>query len=228
MGRGLASQPVNAASAPWVLVARRAARAHAPFDCSLLASARREGRVYRIDPVAPDDLAELEQLCQRRAPRVLVVDAGLIQAAGAAAFQHLQRRLPATDCIVGWDAPPIELDATALSRARGCIEWASTPDQLIRALDAVMAGELWFPRAVMESLYLTLIAALAPGAAPTPSADSSAALTARESEVLALMRRGLTNKQIAERLDISANTVKKHLAHVFDKRGLHGRRQEFE
>ena len=40
------------------------------------------------------------------------------------------------------------------------------------------------------------------------------------------MRRGMTNLQIAERLDISVNTVKKHLARVFEKRGLRGRRQE--
>ena len=51
-------------------------------------------------------------------------------------------------------------------------------------------------------------------------------LTAREDEVLSLMRRGMTNKQIAERLDISVNTVKKHLAHLFAKYGLHGRRQQ--
>jgi DNA-binding CsgD family transcriptional regulator len=42
------------------------------------------------------------------------------------------------------------------------------------------------------------------------------------------MRRGMTNKQMAERLDISVNTIKKHLASVFEKRGLHGRRQEFD
>ena len=39
------------------------------------------------------------------------------------------------------------------------------------------------------------------------------------------MRRGLSNKRIAERLGVSANTIKKHLAHMFEKRGLHGPRQ---
>ncbi len=43
-----------------------------------------------------------------------------------------------------------------------------------------------------------------------------------------LMRRGLTNKVIATRLGISVNTVKKHLSSVFDKRGLHRRRQTFD
>ena len=49
-------------------------------------------------------------------------------------------------------------------------------------------------------------------------------LTAREDEVLSLMNRDMSNKQIAEQLGISVNTVKKHLAHVFAKQGQHSRR----
>ena len=42
-------------------------------------------------------------------------------------------------------------------------------------------------------------------------------LTARESEILGLMAEGLTNKEIAQKANISAGTVRIHLEHIFKK-----------
>jgi DNA-binding NarL/FixJ family response regulator len=52
-----------------------------------------------------------------------------------------------------------------------------------------------------------------------------AALSAREREVLALMADGLSNTDIAERLQISEKTVRTHASNVFDKLGLWSRAQ---
>ncbi len=49
------------------------------------------------------------------------------------------------------------------------------------------------------------------------------ALTAREREVLELLARGLTNKEIAEALVITTNTVKRHLKSIFTKLEVHTR-----
>jgi DNA-binding NarL/FixJ family response regulator len=62
------------------------------------------------------------------------------------------------------------------------------------------------------------VAALAPGAAQRPGG-----LTARELEVLALVARGSTNRQIAEHLVISEKTVASHVGHIFTKLGLSSR-----
>jgi len=48
-------------------------------------------------------------------------------------------------------------------------------------------------------------------------------LTEREREVLELLAQGLTNKEIAEKLVITANTVKRHLKAVFEKLNVHTR-----
>ena len=50
-------------------------------------------------------------------------------------------------------------------------------------------------------------------------------LTDREREVLDLLATGLTNKEIAEKLVITTNTVKRHLKAVFEKSGVHSRRE---
>jgi LuxR family maltose regulon positive regulatory protein len=68
----------------------------------------------------------------------------------------------------------------------------------------------------------------APGkaaAAPTRLGPLQDPLSARETEVLSLMARGMSNKLIARELDLSPHTVKRHVAHVLDKLGLASRSQ---
>jgi LuxR family maltose regulon positive regulatory protein len=58
-----------------------------------------------------------------------------------------------------------------------------------------------------------------------PSSRVSNSLTARESDVLAMVSRGLSNKQIARTLEVSPETVKSHVKHIFLKLAV-GKRAE--
>jgi len=73
------------------------------------------------------------------------------------------------------------------------------------------------------------VAVAAPAAAEVPAIRPGPAahepLSARETEVLALMARGLSNKHIARELDLSPHTVKRHVAHILDKLDLASRSQ---
>jgi RNA polymerase sigma factor (sigma-70 family) len=57
----------------------------------------------------------------------------------------------------------------------------------------------------------------------TPAMSELAYLTEREREVLALLAGGMTNKEIAERLVVTTNTVKRHLKAIFEKLDVHTR-----
>lgn len=109
-----------------------------------------------------------------------------------------------TDRILG------ALDAGAL----GYVLKDAEPDELIDAVRAVARGESpLHPRAAR--LLLTA----------RRGGPRGAALTPREREVLALVREGLANKQIARRLGISERTVKAHLTAIFAALGVQDRTQ---
>jgi two-component system, NarL family, response regulator LiaR len=61
--------------------------------------------------------------------------------------------------------------------------------------------------------------------APNTAQQQSLGITAREFEILTLIARGLTNREIAARLFVSENTVKTHCSRVFDKLGAARRTQ---
>jgi len=171
----------------------------------------------------------LEQLLREREPRLLLIDADTCEQLGAAELRRLRRLCPDVDWLLTWEEPSTRwLEVLIASEASGCIERTSDIELLQRAIDAVLRGDLWFPRAVSQWLYTELLRSPRAQAEPRGRSPTSATLSAREEEVMALMRRGLSNKQIADRLDISVNTVKKHVSHALEKRGLHKRRQAFD
>ncbi len=97
--------------------------------------------------------------------------------------------------------------------AAGYVPQDASLDDVVRAIEAVARGEtLCSPRAA--SLLFRRVAALASRAAPLPATGS---LTSREREVVELLSRGLSNKEIARRLYIEVPTVKNHVHNILEK-----------
>lgn len=114
---------------------------------------------------------------------------------------------------------------------------ADGPRGALFALPALreLAAAVWGPHldAGAQATLRAWAGVQATGAAPEGAAGAPARaeaaspdpLTARESEVLALLARGLSNKLIARELDLSPHTVKRHVAHILDKLDLASRSQ---
>lgn len=142
-------------------------------------------------------------------------------------LMQLRRQFPAVHWVLAWRSrSPQWVDLVVNLQAKGCID-CDDPGTFGRAIDCVVAGDLWFPRWLTHALYATLLAAVRAARLNVAETlgNARSRLTHREAEALELVREGLTNKQIALRLGVGVNTVKKHVKSIFDKRGLHGRRQ---
>ena len=127
---------------------------------------------------------------------------------------------------------PDTVQAVLGHRFRGYLMKTCPTETYCRAIRAVHEGDVWLPRALLvkslerwmhwdEGAEIDDVhdAAHDPGASLT----ESQAFTAREREVLALLKQGMSNKQIARELGVMEDTIKKHLQHVYDKVGVRRR-----
>jgi len=96
------------------------------------------------------------------------------------------------------------------------------PEELLAAIEVVARGDALIAPAVTRSVIEEFVRRSPTPSPPAPELDG---LTDREREVLELLARGLSNAEIAERLVVSAGTVKTHVAHVLGKLGLRDRVQ---
>jgi two-component system nitrate/nitrite response regulator NarL len=94
-------------------------------------------------------------------------------------------------------------------------------NDLIRVIQDAMKGEMRCSPRLAGSL-LRRLWSLAPSRA---ASSPHTALTCREQEIAALISKGLSNKDIAVRLNIEVATVKNHVHHVLEKLQVHSRAQ---
>lgn len=106
--------------------------------------------------------------------------------------------------------------------ASGYAHALSTDDVLKQVAGTIQAGGVWVGRSIMQQLCLSF-GQLLPTSAPTERWVSR--LSSRETDVVEALRKGLSNKEIARRLEISERTVKAHLTSVFQKFGVEDRLQ---
>jgi len=95
------------------------------------------------------------------------------------------------------------------------------PEELERRIVAVARGEMVLSPAVTPAVFDAL--RRAPGADNDPRQEGLGALTAREREILNLLARGRSNRDIAEELFITNKTVKNHLSRIYEKISVHSR-----
>jgi DNA-binding NarL/FixJ family response regulator len=145
-------------------------------------------------------------------PDVVLMDLEMPGKDGIQATRELLALRPGTAVVVLTSFSDRERILAALDAgAVGYLLKDVRPDELTRAIQAAAGGEApLHPRAARE-----LLAARPP----------RPLLSAREEEVLELVARGMPNKLIARRLEISERTVKGHLTRIFERIGVSDRTQ---
>jgi DNA-binding NarL/FixJ family response regulator len=152
--------------------------------------------------------AETLAMLREVRPDVLVLDLTLPDRTGLEVL-HDMRELDTAPLVVvlTWHTEPSYAARAIAAGAHGFVYTSAQPDELLRAIRAVARGERVVPPGVDEMLA-------------AGSVEPAASLTARELQVMEMLARGMTNREIAEHLGISGKTVDTHRGHVLKKLGI--------
>jgi len=165
----------------------------------------------QLDPAAEltsvgDAEAALAHVAEDDRFDLVLLDLGLRGMSGFAALDSLRREhadLPVV--VLSASESPADVRSVLERGASGFIPKSTRGSVLLDALRHVLAGGIYLPTLVTDAAPET-----APAASPPP------ALTGRQVEVLRLLARGLTNREIADVLQIGEETAKSHIKHIYD------------
>ncbi len=151
-------------------------------------------------------------------PDVVLMDLVMPVMDGLTAIKEIKRLRPETEVIALTSFADDEKVFTAIrSGATGYLLKDVSPNDLVKAVLAAERGEVQLHPEVAKKLMNEVSGPHKDAFAP---ADE---LTEREKEVLALLGRGMSNKEIARELSVSEKTVKAHVSSILNKLNLPGR-----
>jgi len=168
------------------------------------------------------DTARAIALVEELSPDLLLLDASLTPHSAFDVLCQLQAMGTNAQTILLTDPNDGFSVVTALQLGARGIVFRQTPTNLLfRSIRRVRTGEIWITREAVSEVVAALVSGTHAPAKVGPRRDFG--LTAREQDVLRLIVDGETNKGIATRLDVGADTVKHHLTSIFDKTGASNR-----
>jgi DNA-binding NarL/FixJ family response regulator len=177
-----------------------------------------------IKPVAAAaDGEEAIALCARHRPDVVLMDLRMPRLDGVEATRRIRAAQPDTEVVVlTTHADETSILDALQAGARGYLTKDAGIAEIARAVHAAADHQALLDPVVQSRLIEAASAGARPAPPPPVLPDD---LTPREAEVLSLVARGLSNREIAGALVVSEATVKTHINHVFAKIGARDRAQ---
>jgi DNA-binding NarL/FixJ family response regulator len=182
---------------------------------------------FEVVAQAQDGRQVLEVL-QQHEPDILLLDLKMPGLDGLGTLQRLQAVKNKTRVIVltASDDKNEFVQAMRLGTS-GIVLKQTATELLIKSIRRVHAGEIWLDSHTTAAVIRQFVAADEPPPQMTPASSGRdrerSPLSQREREIVALVAQGFKNKEMAEKMFISEQTVKNHLHNIFDKLGVSDR-----
>ena len=165
---------------------------------------------------------EAVRLARDFQPDVLLLDLAMPGVSGMEALAELAAApTPVRTIMLTAAIEKAEIVKALQLGAAGVVLKSSSTDLLFKSIRSVMAGQHWIGRDAVSDLVQALRAQI--GTAPEKPARERFGLTRREIEITSSVVAGLSNREIAQKLSLSEDTVKHHLTNIFNKMGASNR-----
>ncbi len=174
------------------------------------------------------DGKQVLDLLQERQPDILLLDLKMPGLDGLGTLQRLQATKSRTKVIVLTASEDKNEFVQAMKLGTcGIVLKQTATELLIKSIRKVYEGEIWLDSQTTAAI-MRQFAAPDEAPQPAPAAPSGrdrerSPLSQREREIVALVAQGFKNKEMAEKMFISEQTVKNHLHNIFDKLGVSDR-----
>ena len=166
----------------------------------------------------------LKAAIQELKPQIILLDLGLKGQNSLRLVESVKKESSEIKVIV-MDLIPVQADVVEFVKegVSGFILKDATFEDFVGTIRSVAEGESVLPRSLTGSLFSQIIEKVA--GEGKVSLIESVRMTKREREVIELIAEGLSNKEIAQQLNIATYTVKSHVHNILDKLALHTRLQ---
>jgi DNA-binding NarL/FixJ family response regulator len=157
-------------------------------------------------------------------PQVILMDMGLRNENGVHVVATLTKILPQIK-VIGMGLVPSQLDIVELVQAGavGFILKDATIDNVLSTIRSVARGEKVLPPLLTGSLFSHVVEHALPRGGEKGELADAVRMTKREREIIVLIAEAMSNKEIANRLNLSTYTVKSHIHNILEKMALHSR-----
>ncbi|MFC1591635.1 LuxR C-terminal-related transcriptional regulator [Thermodesulfobacteriota bacterium] len=158
-------------------------------------------------------------------PQVVLLNRGLQKQSCMQVLKKIRKEAPEAGVVV-MDLMPGQTDVMEFVQAgvSGFILSNATLDDFTMTIRAVAKGEKVLPDPLTNSLFSQIVANVVNAENP-PSLKKVVKMTKREQEIIALIGRGMSNKEIAQNLNLATHTIKSHVHNILEKLALHSRLQ---
>jgi len=154
------------------------------------------------------------RICRESSPDVLVIDAALL-GRGIDVLDAIRQGSPQTSIAILADAIGEESVHAALRRGvRGYLLKCASRAELIQAVRTLHQGQSFLSPGLAAKLLMSTAEF---GSGDTRSRERLPRLTPREEQILSILVKGRSNKEIGNTLDLSEKTIKHHLTHILQK-----------
>ncbi len=156
-------------------------------------------------------------------PQVVLLDLGLRSQNSLRIAESIKREYPKAEIVV-MDLIPVQAEVVEFVKAgvAGFILKDATIDDFLHTIRSVAEGKKVLPPPLAESLFSHIVK-FAVQSGNAESLMRAVRLTRREHEIVDLIARGMSNKEIASQLNLAVHTVKSHVHNTLEKLALHTR-----